>query len=126
MEPQANNGPRPGRIAEGIGHQFIERAVVGVVSVLMSALVARHLGPDNLGALSWGGAMLSLFAIAANMGMDLVAVRLISEQPEDEGRVMGTALTLKVVGALVTALAFWATIRLVHPPSKEAALARAR
>ncbi|NQW63743.1 MAG: flippase [Deltaproteobacteria bacterium] len=123
MEPQANNGPRPGRIAEGIGHQFIERAVVSVVSVLMSALVARHLGPDNLGALSWGGAMLSLFAIAANMGMDLVAVRLISERPEDEGRVMGTALTLKVVGALVMALAFWATIRLVQPPSNEAALA---
>lgn len=97
--------------------------VVGLVSTLLSAFVARTLGPDNLGALSWGTALVALFVITANLGLDLVAVRLLSEDPSAEGRVLGSTYFLKTLGALGAFALLALTVELVEPPSTLAHLA---
>jgi len=81
------------------------RAAVGVV---VSAVIARHLGPDSFGVLSLVFTYVLLFASVAGFGLDGVVVRdLVSEKPNKKD-VLGTAFAFKCCcGALVFILGNW-------------------
>lgn len=81
------------------------RAGLGAV---VSAVIARHLGPDSFGVLSLVFTYVVLFASVAGFGLDGVVVRdLVSEKPSEKD-ILGTAFALKCCwGVLVFVFGNW-------------------
>ena len=75
---------------------------LGFITVL---LVARYLGPDGFGTLSYATSLVALFGIAGHLGLHGLVVREIVKQPELRAETLGTAAFLKFLGVVVGYLA---------------------
>lgn len=67
--------------------------------MIVSIFVARHLGPEGYGILSYAISLAALFAVATHMGLHGLAIRELVNNPEAHGLLIGTILFLKIIGA---------------------------
>ena len=74
------------------------------VGLVVGVYVARYLGPGRFGSLSYAHGMVSILAAVAALGLDTVLVRELVRRPEQSGSLLGTALMMRLAGA-VTAIA---------------------
>lgn len=72
-----------------------------VSSLFIGIWVARYLGPDKFGILSYILAFTAIFSIIANLGLDDIIVRELIKHPEKDNTYLGTIFWLKVVGAIM-------------------------
>jgi O-antigen/teichoic acid export membrane protein len=63
--------------------------------------VARYLGPEQFGLLSYVVAFTAIFGSIAKLGLDSVIVRELVNHPEQRDIYLGTAFRLKVLGAFI-------------------------
>lgn len=70
------------------------------VSFIVGAFVARYLGPDSLGILSYAQSLIIFFSITATMGIETLLPRNLVDKPEWENRIMGTSYVLRLAGAV--------------------------
>lgn len=82
-------------------------AVLGKVVTLLGGLfvgilVARYLGPEQYGLMSYVVSYVSLFQVFATFGMDNIEIREESKCPVEKDKVLGTAFFLKVIFAIIT------------------------
>jgi len=78
---------------------FAEKILRMVVGLFVGTWVARYLGPEQFGLLSYAESFVGLFTAIATLGLDGIVVR---ELVKDEGRrdeLIGTAFWLKLMGA---------------------------
>lgn len=76
------------------------RLVGAVFGLTTTAIMARHLGPDAFGVFRTAFAWAVLCCMAANLGLNVVCLREISQPGADIRRVVGAALGLRLlVGA---------------------------
>ncbi len=78
--------------------------------MLTSIIVARHLGPEGYGLLSYSVSLATLFAIATNMGLHGLAIRELVRFPDKHARMLGAIFWLKATGAIVALCAFFLLI----------------
>jgi O-antigen/teichoic acid export membrane protein len=79
------------------------------LAMVVSIFVARYLGPEKFGILSYAVSLSSLFAIATHMGLSGLAVRELVNHPDEHNELMGTFFGIKFFGgaiAMVTYLGF--------------------
>lgn len=81
---------------------ILARAFSFLVSFFMIAIVARYLGPENLGKLSYAQSFVSIFSIFASLGIDLIVYRDIVARPREENQIIGTAIFAKLIFGLLT------------------------
>lgn len=67
--------------------------------VLVGIYIARYLGPDQFGTLSYVLAIVAFLIVVARLGMDAVLVREIARREEEAGHVLGTAIALMLLAA---------------------------
>lgn len=84
-------------------------AVTGKVVTLLGGLlvgifVARYLGPEQYGLMSYVMSYVALFQVLASFGMDQIEIREESKSPEERDQIIGTAFTLKIGFAIITML----------------------
>lgn len=84
-------------------------AVTGKVATLLGGLlvgifVARYLGPEQYGLMSYVMSYVALFQVLASFGMDNIEIREESKSPEERDKIIGTAFTLKIGFAIITML----------------------
>jgi O-antigen/teichoic acid export membrane protein len=84
------------------GWIFSARMVAYVVSFLTMAIIARYLGPDNFGKLSYAQTFVSLFSVFASLGIDQILLRDLVAHPEKEYELLGTACIAKLLFGLLT------------------------
>jgi len=82
------------------------------VAVFVGAWVARFLGPAQYGQLSYAIAFISIFQAVSILGMDSILVKYVASAQYDPGQVLGTALRLRWIGALLAYLALVVTVTL--------------
>lgn len=79
-----------------------------ISAVFVSIYIARYLGPERFGVLSYVLAVASFLIATARLGMDAVLVRELVRKPEIYDHLMGTAFWLMLITAalcfLVTAV----------------------
>ncbi len=66
-----------------------------VVALFVGVYVARYLGPERIGLLSYATSFVALFSVLATLGLDGIVIRNLVQNIEDRGRLLGTAFTLK-------------------------------
>lgn len=108
---------RPGfqRILHNTGWLLIDRVLRLGLGLLIYIWIARYLGPDKLGTLSYAIALTTLFGIIAKGGMDNILIREIVKEPESTGDILGTGFLLKLVGAVISLFLVLVCVRYLRP-----------
>ncbi len=73
--------------------QSILNLVIGMIS-------ARYLGPSNFGLISYAGSVVNFVVPIMQLGLGKTLVRELIENPDEEGKVLGTAMLMNVVSGL--------------------------
>lgn len=69
-----------------------------VVAFFVGAWLARYLGPENYGVLSYAIAFVGLFGFIASLGVDGILSRELVKFPEKRDELLGTTFRLKLIG----------------------------
>ncbi len=86
-------------IKSNIKWGIIEKIVKIILAFLIGALVARSLGPEGLGKISLGTAILSILNVIAGMGMQNIVVKLIVEEENKNNKIIGTAIIITTIAS---------------------------
>lgn len=89
-----------------------EKIIRMAAIVFVGVYVARYLGPERFGLLNYAISFVALFSGIATLGLDGIVVRNLLQHSKDRERILGTAFTLKVVGAIVLFVVVSATLYL--------------
>ena len=69
--------------------------------------VARYLGPEQFGLLSYAQSFVFLFTAIATLGLDSIVVRELVKDNSQRNVLLGTAFTLKLIGSLCILPLLW-------------------
>ena len=83
---------------------FLAQIVIFITSFFTVVIVARYLGPENLGKLTYAQSLVGLFAIFASLGIDTVLYREFIAHPEKENDLFGTAILIKLFSGFIAFL----------------------
>ena len=78
-----------------------ERIFRMTVALLIGVYVARFLGPDRFGLLSYTNSFVSLFIAIATLGLDSIVIRELVKNPESKNELLGTSFGLKIIGTIL-------------------------
>ena len=93
-----------------MGHRVLRM----VVALFVGVYVARYLGPERFGLLSYAGSFVGLFTALATLGLDGIMVRELVKTPERRDELLGTAFWLKAGGAVLMWVGIAAAIPFTH------------
>lgn len=79
---------------------FAEKVLRMAVGLFVGVWVARYLGPEQFGLLSYAQSFVGLFTVVATLGLDGIVVRELVKDETKRDELMGTSFWLKLMGAL--------------------------
>ena len=82
-----------------------ERVLRMVISLFVGIYVARYLGPERYGLLSYALSFVWLFSAIASLGLDDILVRELVKKPDKRQYLIATVFWLKVCGSGVMGIA---------------------
>ena len=82
----------------------LERAVRVFLGFAIGIYVARFLGPEKFGLLSYAISFTALFSSFATLGLDGILVKALVHEPYKKDILLGTVFRLKFLGALAAVL----------------------
>lgn len=77
---------------------LLEKGLRVIEAFFIGLWLARFLGPDQFGVLSYSQSFVYLFTAVAALGLDQVVVRELVRTPEKRDTLMGTTLLLRILG----------------------------
>ncbi|MGY6561890.1 MAG: flippase [Luteibaculaceae bacterium] len=98
------------RLIDKIGRQLLGNSFWLLVDkvarlffgLVVGVLVARYLGPANLGLWNYGLAIFTFFTVFPSLGLEYTTAReLVKADTESQGKIISTVLFLKFLGAIV-------------------------
>lgn len=78
-----------------------ERVLRLAVGLLISVWVARYLGPENFGLISYAQSFVFLFSAFGTLGLDNIVIRELLKDNTERDILLGTSFTLKLIGAVL-------------------------
>lgn len=103
------------KIVDNIGWLLIDRILRMGVGLFVGVWVARYLGPEQFGLLSFATAFIGLFSAITALGLQGIVVRDIVNDPESARLTLGTAALLQLIGGLVSYLLILGSIAYLRP-----------
>lgn len=80
-----------------IGGKIIQYGISFVVGIF----TASYLGPSNYGILGYINSVILMFTAFANLGLGNYIVKEIIEHKGEEGKIVGTAITLQIIFSII-------------------------
>jgi len=78
---------------------LVEKIIRFTVGLFVGVWVARYLGPERFGLLSYAQSFVGLFTIIASLGLDGIVVRELVKNNNLNDEIIGTAFWLKLIAA---------------------------
>ena len=72
------------------------------LSFIIGLFTARYLGPSNFGIITYAASIVAFFIPIMQLGFNSTLVQEFLEKPEDEGGILGTALVLNLISAIIS------------------------
>ncbi|MEO0469431.1 MAG: flippase [Bacteroidota bacterium] len=97
-----------------LGGKILQMAI----TFLVTASVGRELGPEFFGSLSYARGIVVFMMVFVAMGMSGINVRNLVQRPEEKGKILGTAIGIRLSMAFFMGLIFLLTIPMLkhHTP----------
>jgi PST family polysaccharide transporter len=89
------------KIIENIGWLFFDKVLRMGMGLLVGVWVARYLGAEQFGLLSFALAFVGIFASVAGLGIQSIVVRDIVRDPNCKEETLGTTAVLQLLGGLI-------------------------
>jgi O-antigen/teichoic acid export membrane protein len=80
---------------------FFEKVIHLISVVVIGVLLARYLGPENFGILTYTQSYIAMFSFVVGLGMDSITIREIVKHSDKSDVIVGTVFTLKVIMAVL-------------------------
>lgn len=90
---------------------MIERVFQIVISLTVMVWVARYLGPERMGLLSYSISFVGLFLVIAKFGLGEIIVHELVTNESQRDTILGTGFYIKVIGVLVMLLSIALTVQ---------------
>ncbi|MFZ4854986.1 MAG: flippase [Desulfuromonadaceae bacterium] len=103
------------KIIGNTGWLFFDKGLRLGMGLLVSAWMARYLGPELFGTYNYALAFVMIFSTLANLGLDGIVVRDIVRDPACMDETLGSAFVLKFIAGILTLLVTSASIALLRP-----------
>ena len=78
---------------------FVEKIIRFTVGLFVGVWVARYLGPERFGLLTYAQSFVGLFTIIASLGLNGIVVRELVKNNNLNDEIIGTAFWLKLIAA---------------------------
>lgn len=91
----------PVKVLNNIGWLLADKFIQIILGVLVGAWVARYLGPSSFGQLSYIVAIVGIFKIIAQLGINNIAVRDLASTRYQLEAIMGTLFRLKTYSGIL-------------------------
>ena len=109
------------KIIKNIGWLFFDKLLRMGMGLIIGVWIARYLGPEQFGLLSFALAFVSIFGAVGALGLNSIVVRDIVREPGNAPLTLGTAALLHLIGSL---LAFTTMLVSIYVVRDDDALAR--
>ncbi|WP_201764261.1 flippase [Halalkalibacterium ligniniphilum] len=103
------------KIISNTGWLFFDRIFRMGIGLFVGVWIARFLGPEQFGLLSYAQAFVALFGAFAKLGLDGIVVRNIVREPDKKDQILGTTFILKLFGGLVALIITGFIIYFIRP-----------
>lgn len=97
-----NLSPTKEKVVRNVVWAVAGKVVTLLGGLLVGIFVARYLGPEQYGVMSYVMSYVAIFQVLASFGMDQIEIREEAKYPEEKDKIIGTALVLKIGFAIVT------------------------
>lgn len=99
------------RYAKNTSWLMGEKILRMFISLFVGVWVARYLGPEQYGLLSYAQSFVFLFTAFATLGLDSIVVRELVKDDSQRDVLLGTSFTLKLVGSLFILPFLWIAVQ---------------
>jgi len=95
---------RPGllRVVSNIGWSLVDRVLRMAIGLFIGIWIARYLGPENFGILSYALTYVALFGSVVTLGLKDIAIRDLVKAEQETDLTLGTMFLLQLVAGLCT------------------------
>ena len=107
--------PQFSKILENIGWLFFDKILRMGLGLLIGVWIARYLGPEQFGSLSFAIAFTWLFGAVSTLGLPEIVVRDLVRKPDTKLETLGTAAALLFLGGVLTYCLILITIFWIRP-----------
>lgn len=101
------------------GWMMLDKVLRLFLGLFVGVWVARYLGPEDYGVLSFSLSFVGLFGAFSKLGLDGIIVRNIVSDPEERDKVIGTSLGLRTFGVIVLLLSVFGALQLTSTSAYE-------
>ena len=88
------------------------RIIQAMLSLFVGMWTARYLGPSNYGLINYASSLAAFVAPIAYLGINEVLVLDIVNNPDDEGKTVGTAISISLMMAVLCMIAIMIFVQL--------------
>jgi O-antigen/teichoic acid export membrane protein len=81
---------------------LVEKLLRIFVGLFVGVWIARYLGPENFGILSYSQSFAAIFSVIATLGIDNLLVRELLNDQKKINIILGTSFWLKLLGSFLT------------------------
>ncbi len=83
------------------------------ISLVVSLLTARYLGPGNYGLINYSTTYITFFSAICTLGIPAILVKNFTDKPGEVGITIGTTLCIRLLSSLISALLIILTVSIV-------------
>lgn len=94
---------------------FGDKIIRMILGLSVSVIMARILGPEELGKWNYAESFFGMFLVLTTLGFDAIVVRELVKDNSKSGELLGTAIGLKFVGTLLAITASYIGISVLRP-----------
>ena len=80
------------------------KIVQAVLALVINMLTARYLGPAQFGTLNYASSLVSFVVPIMQLGINSILVQELVNDPQKEGEILGTSITMNIVSAFLCIL----------------------
>lgn len=99
------------------GWMFFGQMFSLLVSFFIGAWLARYLGPENYGIISYSVAFVGLFTFIAYLGIHNILLRDLVKNPEKKDELLGTGFGLLLAGSIIAFILIFISVFLFESSS---------
>jgi O-antigen/teichoic acid export membrane protein len=96
---------------------FLERVLKVISELFIGIWVARYLGPEHYGLLSYSQSFAGLFMVIATFGLNTIIVRELVKDESKKDLLLGTSFILQLFGAILVLLLIFLSVHLTSNDS---------
>jgi PST family polysaccharide transporter len=113
------------QILDNIGWLVFDKALRLCLGLVVSVWIARYLGPNQFGELSYVVAFTALFGVLASFGMKDLVVRDLVRHPQSANSILGSAAGLLLLSGLLAYASTLVGVRFARPDNPTIQIATA-